>query len=316
MESSENPWGYRSYRDHLQERFPGRVFRKLCLQAGFTCPNLDGRVGRDGCTFCNNAGFVPRSPGPRDLEKQWDRGRTFLRHRYRRVDGFIAYFQSFSNTYGSLERLRNLYDPLPDRLEEMVGMSISTRPDCINETMVPWLEELAERTFLTVELGLQSDRNRVLDLIHRGHRAEDFLKAVQNLGHRNFELCAHVVLGLPEEGQDAPKRMGRLLSLLPVQSIKIHNLHIMRGTEMDRVGHTAITEQDYLDGCSRLIACLRPEQACQRVLADAPPKILVGSPWCRRKQDFLPQLRRSLKAIGQRVESDEAIVQSGHACGI
>jgi radical SAM protein (TIGR01212 family) len=287
-------WGYRSYREHLADRFGAARIRKLCLHAGFTCPNRDGTAGKGGCTYCDNAGFAPALDRAADLRRQWDRGRAFLRHRHRRVDGFIAYFQSFSNTYAPVAQLRALYDRVPADYPECVGLSLGTRPDCLPDEVLGYLTELAQRTFLTVELGLQSDRDSVLARLNRGHDLACFEDAVARAAGRGFELCAHVILGLPSEGDDAPERLGRRLAALPVQSVKVHNLHVMRGTALAHQhskGLVPLPQRDwYRDAAQRFIACLRPDQAVQRLIADAPDRLLVGPDWCHDKQGLLAEL--------------------------
>jgi len=288
-------WGYRSYREHLSRHFPGRSIRKLCLQAGFSCPNIDGARGRGGCAYCNNDGFAPKV-GAADLRQQWDQGRDYLRHRYRRVDGFIAYFQSFSNTYAPLRRLRDLYDPLPTALPECVGVSISTRPDCVPDPVLDLVAELSQRCYTCLELGLQSDRDALLRSMNRGHSVEEFLDAVARAADRKIECCAHVILGLPGEDEQTPERLGALLASLPVASIKIHNFHVMRGSALARAPQRfpAPDRERYLDLAARLIARLRPDQCLQRVLADAPDHILLSGAWCHDKQDFLRRLQARL----------------------
>ena len=292
--SQQGTWGYRSYREYLNIRFPGRVIRKLCLNAGFSCPNLDGRVSTGGCSYCNNQGFVPKNTGKNHLLEQWDAGREALRRRYRKVDGFIAYFQAFSNTYGPMERLRNLYDQAHLKYPECCGLSISTRPDCINAEVVALFEELGQQTFTTLEIGLQSDRDELLKLTNRGHDVADFMRALDLAAYKNFDLCVHFILGLPGEGEDAPERMGKLASQWPIRSVKIHNLHIMKGTEMAKQFEQGqilgIEREAYLDAVARFVNQLRPDQYCQRVLADAPSQVLLSGAWCQKKQSFLPDL--------------------------
>jgi radical SAM protein (TIGR01212 family) len=289
-------WGFRSYREHLADRFPGRRVRKLCLQAGFSCPNLDGTVALGGCAWCDNRGFAPGLRLP-SLEEQWRRGAAFLRVRHRRVDGFIAYLQSFSNTHGPLERLRDLYARFPGDFPDCVGLSLGTRPDCLPDPVIDLLTATAQRTFLTVEIGLQSDRDIVLRRMNRGHSVEQFLGAVQRCAGRGFELCAHVILGLPGEGADAPERLGTLLASLPVQSVKVHNLHLMRGTALARMAPPVPGREAYVDLAARCIARLRPDQAVQRAVADAPDAILASDPWCHDKQGVLRELAQRLAAL-------------------
>lgn len=296
--SPAGTWGYRSYREHLAERFGAARIRKLCLHAGFTCPNRDGSAGLGGCTYCDNAGFAPALDRSDDLRRQWDAGRAFLRRRHRRVDGFIAYFQSFSNTYGPVDELRQLYDRVPQDYPECVGLSLGTRPDCVPDAVLDYLGELARRIFLTVELGMQSDRDAILRRTNRGHDSACFHDAVRRAAGRGFELCVHVILGFPGEGDDAPERMGDLLAELPVQSVKIHNLHVMRGTALARqhaLGLMPVPERAvHLEAATRLIRRLRPDQAVQRLIADAPDRLLVAPRWCHDKQGFLAEIAATL----------------------
>ena len=288
-------WGYRSYREHLSDRFGALRIRKLCLNAGFTCPNLDGTVATGGCAYCDNRGFVPRAADASDLRRQWDAGRAALRRRHRRVDGFIAYFQAFSNTHGSPDRLRVLYDPLPALLPECVGVAIGTRPDCLGAEVLPVLDALAERTFLTVEIGLQSDRDAVLRGLNRGHDAAAFHAAIARCAGRGFELCVHLILGLPGEGADAPERLGDLIAGLPVQSVKLHNLHALQGTALGRAHQRGLLPmpdaEAHRAALGRLLPRLRPDQAVQRLIADAPDHLLASDPWCQDKQGFLRRLQ-------------------------
>lgn len=291
-EPSVGPWGYRSYRQHLADRFPGRHIRKLALDAGFTCPNLDGAVARGGCAYCDNAAFAP-SLGEADLQQQWNKGRRLLRERHRRVDGFIAYFQAFSNTYASLERLQAIYDPMPQAFSECVGIAIGTRPDCLPDEAIDYCHTLGQRTFTTIEIGLQSDSDVVLQRMNRGHSRACFDDAIHRCANKSFELCVHVMLGVPGEGADAPQRLGRLLGSLPIHSVKIHNLHVVRGTAWARAyaqGQLQAPEAAwYIQAAQTVIEHLRPDQSVQRLVADAPYSLLMSGHWCRKKQTVLAQ---------------------------
>lgn len=299
-------WGYRTYREHLAERFPGLRVRKLSLDAGFTCPNLDGSVARGGCSYCDNRSFSP-AQGRSDLRTQWDTGRRWLRHRHRRVDAFIAYFQAFSNTYADPERLRALYEPLPQALPECIGVAIGTRPDCLGDDAVAVLRDLGERTFLSVEIGLQSDRDAVLRRINRGHDVACFLAAVRRCMNQGFELGVHLMLGLPGEGRDAPERMGDFIAGLPVHSVKIHNLHVVSGTPWAKAfarGDLLAPQRPwYLDALARFLPRLRGDQAVQRVVGDAPRHLLLSDAWCRDKQAVLRDLVQRLMPGTTRIQA-------------
>lgn len=300
-------WGYNSYRQYLEKRFPGQVIRKLCLNAGFTCPNIDGRVAKGGCTYCNNDGFVPSLADHSDILDQWDRGRLFLRRRFRKVHGFIAYFQAFSNTYAPVENLRRLYEGVHLKLPECVGLSISTRPDCVAEDVLQLLEELAKDTFLTLELGIQTDNDAILKKINRAHSAEVGVDAVHRAAGRGFDICGHFILGLKGESEDTPSRLGRMAASLPLNSVKIHNLHIMKDTMMHRQylkGQIdVINKNEYLDAVKAFIHELRPDQVVQRSLADAPDRLLASGKWCQNKQAFLKDLKRCLPTEEKRTKA-------------
>jgi uncharacterized protein len=301
-------WGYRSYREHLAAVFPGQRIRKLSLDAGFTCPNLDGRVAKGGCSFCDNRSFTP-AVGPAAIRDQWDRGRAWLRRRHRRVDGFIAYFQAYSNTYDSVQRLRERYDALPQALPECVGVAIGTRPDCLPDDVISVLDDLAERTYVSVEVGLQSDRDQTLRAINRGHDVATFLDAIARCARPRFEICVHLMLGLPHEGEDAAERMGDFVAGLPVQTVKIHNLHIVRGTPwakaFERGDLNAPSRAWYLTALTRFLVRLRSDQAVQRIIGDAPRHLLLSEDWCRDKQGVLRDMGERM-AISARSDSDGA----------
>ncbi len=287
----------KNYRHYLAQRFPGKHIRKLCLNAGFSCPNITDVSS--GCSYCNNDGFAPRLRTQNDLCEQWDRGRRALRRRHRNVDAFIAYFQAFSNTYASPATLRELYDPLPHIFDECVGASISTRPDCLDDGIIHYLDLLGQRLFLTVEIGLQSDRDAVLKRINRGHDLACFLDCIERCRHKSFDICVHFMIGLPGEGSDVGKRLGEFAAGLPINSIKLHNLHIMKNTPYERAYRagtiSAPSQGFYLQQAGAFIRALRPDQYIQRIIADAPADILVSDDWCSRKQDFLTLLNSQLR---------------------
>ncbi len=296
--SSFEPVFFNPYRKYLEQRFPGKHIRKLCLNAGFSCPNINAQSS--GCTYCNNDGFAPRLRSHNDLMDQWDRGRLALRRRHGEVDGFIAYYQAFSNTYAPLDQLRSIYADLPYSLPECVGASISTRPDCLEQDIIDFLDQLGQDCFLTVEIGLQSDRDHVLKRINRGHDVACFHDAIKRCAYKSFDLCVHFMIGLPDEGDDVGKRLGQLAASLPIRSVKLHNLHIMKNTPYERAFKngdiTAPSEAWYLQQAGAFIRELRIDQYIQRIIADAPSDILVSGDWCHNKQLFLNKLQKQLNA--------------------
>ncbi|RMF78978.1 MAG: TIGR01212 family radical SAM protein, partial [Nitrospirae bacterium] len=222
---------YLPYARVLRRRFRGPV-RKLCVDAGFTCPNLDGSKGRGGCAFCNNQAFSAGSRGPRvSLAEQIARGRAYLTHRYG-PSRYIVYFQAYSNTYGPVERLEPLYRAAlaePD----VVGIAVGTRPDCVGPEVVELLEALARETYVTLELGIQSAHDAALARVHRGHTWAESREALARCAHRHFDLCLHVILGLPGEGRQEVRATAEALAAFPYHSLKLHNLHVVRGTRLE-----------------------------------------------------------------------------------
>lgn len=288
---------YYAYNYYLRHRF-GRRVQKVSVDAGFTCPNVDGTVARGGCTFCDNRSFSPsrRSPrmSPRDVKGQIAEGVRRLKWRYD-VDRFIAYFQPATNTYAPVEKLRPLFEAAigyPD----VVGLAIGTRPDCVPDDVLELLEELARRTYLSVEYGLQTIHDRSLDWMNRGHHYDAFLDAIERSHGRGFEICAHVILGLPGESREDMLATAREVARLRLDSIKIHNLYAVHDTplaEQVARGEVRLMERDeYIDALVDFLELLPPEMIVERVSGDAPPDYFIGPAWCLDK----PALRAALDA--------------------
>ena len=192
---------YHGYNRFLRRKFGGRV-QKVSVDAKFTCPNVDGTVATGGCTFCDNRSFSPSRRLPRQaIREQIDAGIRQLRWRYRGVEKFLAYFQPATNTYAPVDRLRSVYEEALEH-EQVVGMAIGTRPDCVPDDVLDLLSEIAGRTYLSVEFGLQTIHDRSLDWMNRGHHYDAFLDALARSRNRGFEICAHVMLGLPGETRE------------------------------------------------------------------------------------------------------------------
>lgn len=266
--------------------FAGRRIRKVTVNGGFTCPNLDGTKGRGGCTFCDNRAFSPVA-GSRGvpIAGQLEAGIAYHRSRSR-VDGFIAYFQPFSGTYGPPDRLESLYRQAlahPD----VVGLSIGTRPDCVDAERVALLQRLGAGTFLTLELGLQSAHDESLRLINRGHGFAESARALDLCAGRGFDLCVHIILGLPGEGPEMFRATAEALRPWRFESLKIHPLHAVRGTVLgteylagrwEPLGFDA-----YVSGMADFLERVPAAVGVQRLTGDAPPAMLLAPQWCRRK---------------------------------
>ncbi|HUY35152.1 MAG TPA: TIGR01212 family radical SAM protein [Pirellulales bacterium] len=285
---------YHAYHFYLRGRF-GRRVHKVSLDAGLTCPNVDGTVAVGGCVFCDNRSFSPSRRLPRDsIAGQLEEGIRRVRRRYK-AERFLAYFQPATNTYAPVARLRPLYEQaLADR--RVVGLAVGTRPDCVPDDVLDLLSELAARTYLSVEYGMQTMHDRSLDWMNRGHHHDAFLDAIARSRGRGFEICAHVILGLPGESHGDMLATARELARLSVDSVKLHNLYAVRDTplaEWVRSGQVTLIERDeYVRTVVDFLELLPMECIVERVGGDAPPDFLVGPSWCLDK----PGLRAALDA--------------------
>ena len=297
------PTRYRSLSSYLQARFGERVY-KVSIDAGFTCPNRDGKKALGGCTFCNNEGFSPPTRvDTRDLTEQLRQGITFLRRRSHSRK-FLAYFQAFTNTYAPIETLRKRYDVIRN-FPEIVGLVIGTRPDCVPEETLDLIAEYARDYHVWVEYGLQSAHDRSLGLINRAHTVTDFTDAVTRTRRRSeqgldLQICAHVILGLPRETREDMLETARYVASLPVDGIKIHLLHILRGTVMEqqyRIGKIRLLELDeYAELVCDFLELLPPEMVIQRLTGEAPEDYLVAPLWCIDKNKVLQVIRSALES--------------------
>lgn len=284
---------YYSYNYYLKQRFGQRV-QKVSVDAGFTCPNVDGTVALGGCTFCDNRSFSPSRRVPRQgIVAQIDDGISRLKRRYA-CDQFLAYFQPATNTYAPVQRLRPLYEAALSH-ESVVGMAIGTRPDCVPDDVLDLLTDVAQRTYLSVEYGVQSIHDRSLKWMNRGHGYDVFPEAVRRSRGRGFEICAHVILGLPGEDHDDMMATARELARLEVDSIKIHNLYAVKNTplaEQVASGDVELMQRDdYIATVVEFIELLPPETIIDRVSGDAPIDYFVGPSWCLDKADVLARLK-------------------------
>ncbi len=279
------PWGdnrrFNSYSGYFQRKFGTRV-QKLTLDAGFSCPNRDGSLGVGGCSFCNNEAFNPSYCTPeKTITRQLAEGVAFHRKRYRRAAKYLAYFQAYSNTYASLDLLKIRYEEalaFPD----VIGLVIGTRPDCISLPLLDYLEELGRMVFLVVEYGIESCSDDVLQSVNRGHTFSQSAEAVRITAERGILTGAHIILGLPGETRAAMLRGAGLLSSLPLHSIKLHQLQIIKNTVMaeeygDDPGRFSFFSLDaYLDLVVDYLELLRPTLLVERIAGEVPPRFLAG----------------------------------------
>ncbi|MEM9659007.1 MAG: TIGR01212 family radical SAM protein [Planctomycetota bacterium] len=284
-----------SYNYFIRLRFGQRV-QKVSVDGGFTCPNVDGSVAIGGCTFCDNRSFSPSRRLPRaGIRGQIDQSILRMRNRYENCSQFLAYFQPASNTYAPVERLRPLYEEALAH-PQIVGLAIGTRSDCVPDDVLDLLAEFAERTYLSVEYGMQTIHDRSLRWMNRGHDHQSFLDAVERSRNRGFEIGAHAILGLPGESHDDMLATARELARVGVDAVKIHNLYCVKNTKLaDQVaaGEVELMQRDdYVKTVVDFLELLPPTMVVDRVSGDAPPDYFIGPSWCLDK----PGVRRAILA--------------------
>jgi radical SAM protein (TIGR01212 family) len=287
---------YRSFSAFLRERFGGKVWR-VTIDAGFTCPNVDGTVTTGGCVYCDNRSFSPNRRLPRaTVRDQVRRGIEILGRRYG-ADRFIAYFQAATNTHAAVDRLRRLYDEALDH-PQVVGLAVGTRPDSVPGPVLDLLGEYARGRYVCLELGLQTVHDRSLDWMNRGHHADAFFDAVARCQGRGLDLCAHVILGLPGESHADMLATADALASVSVGGVKIHNLHVVRSTPLEEMylrGEVRLFERDeYVQVVCDFLERLPPEMVIHRVSGDAPPDYLVAPAWCLDKPALLRAIHTEL----------------------
>ena len=277
---------YYSYNHFLREKFARRV-QKVSVDAGLTCPNVDGTVAVGGCTFCDNRSFSPSRRLPRaDIRGQIDQSIARMRMRYKNCRHFLAYFQPATNTYAPVDRLRTMFDQALSH-PQVVGMAVGTRSDCVPDEILDLLEEFAAKTFLSVEYGMQTMHNRSLEWMNRGHDHASFIDAVARSRGRGFHLCAHVMLGLPGESHEDMLDTAREVARLGMDAVKIHNMYCVKNTPLaDQVAAGEVTlmdRDDYVQTLVDFLELLPPSMVVERISGDAPPDYFVGPSWCLDK---------------------------------
>ncbi len=271
---------YNDLNTALRKRFGERV-QKITIDAGLTCPNRDGTVGNGGCIYCSSRGSGTGKSAEQSVAEQLESAKSFLGHRYKACK-FIAYFQAFSNTYASVETLRRLYEEAL-AVKDIVGLAIGTRPDCAGENVLNLIEEFTERTYVSMEYGLQSIHDKTLKIINRGHTVGDFADAVERTRARGIEVCAHIILGLPGESREDMLVTAQALGRLGVEAVKIHMLYVIRGTALhnmyERGEYRCLTREEYIDILCDFIAALPEDMIIHRLTGDPHPEELVAPLW-------------------------------------
>jgi radical SAM protein (TIGR01212 family) len=281
------PWGtakrYNTFSNYQKKLFGERV-QKVTIDAGFTCPNRDGTVGIGGCIYCNNDSFNPSyNTAENSITHQIEEGVEYLKRRYRRnLRKFIVYFQPHSNTYAPLNVLKKYYEEAL-AFDEVVGLTIGTRPDCIDDEKLDYLQNLAENFDITIEYGLESLSDDTLKRVNRGHDVETFFKAIEMTKNRGIKICAHLIIGFPWEEREQWIKSADVLSQYPLDFIKIHHLHIVKNTvlaaQYKKEPFHLLTKEEYMDILADFLERLNPEIVIQRLFGESPPNMLIAPNW-------------------------------------
>lgn len=277
------PWGhsrrFNSYSEYIKSKFGGRI-QKVAVDAGFTCPNRDGTIGTGGCTYCDNESFNPSYCNPdTSITLQIEKGIEFHSKRYRRATGFLVYFQPFSNTYGPQKMLRLKFREALS-YPGVKGLVIATRPDCVNEEILDYLADLAKEHYIQIEYGVESHNDKTLTRINRGHDSDVSKEAIIRTHERGISTGAHYIFGLPGETKDEMMGMAEIISGLPIDTVKFHQLQIVKGTVMEkefrkhREDFTLFTLSEYIDFIINFTERLNPEIVIERFTSEMPPRFL------------------------------------------
>lgn len=291
---------YYDLKSYFHNTFGCKVY-KLQIDAGFTCPNRDGTVAYGGCVYCDGRGSKLRQEGPLpSISQQIENGKAhYLKIRGARK--FIAYFQTFTNTYAPLEHLKTIYDEALSH-DDVVGLSIGTRPDCVPDPVLDLLATYGENHHVWVEFGLQSIHDRTLLSLNRGHSAQQFLDAIRRTTERGIHICVHIIVGLPGETREDTLATARALAELPIQGVKIHSLLALKGTvtgqDYERGCLSLISKEDYIGTVCDILEILPPNIIIQRLTADGYRDIFLGPFWAINKMDVLNGIDREMEHRG------------------
>ena len=288
---------YNDLNTYLRSLFGCRV-QKITVDAGLSCPNRDGTIAIGGCIYCNvrGSGTGAHTRGL-TITDQILQGKQALLRRYK-AKKFLAYFQSFSNTYAPVDTLKKLYDEAL-AIEDVVGLSIGTRPDCVDQSVLELLQDYAEQHLVWIEYGLQSAKDKTLEVINRGHDLQCFEDAVRATVNRGIKICAHVILGLPGEARSDMLHTAETISDLGIDGLKLHLLYVISGTPMEalyRQGkYRCLEQQEYVDLVCDFLERIPPGMVIQRLTGDPHPEELVAPDWSRRKTETLQKINETLE---------------------
>ena len=274
--------------------------QKISINAGFTCPNRDGRVGTGGCTYCNNQTFNPEyCQTEKSIRQQLEEGKAFFGRKYPKMK-YLAYFQAYTNTYADLPTLRQRYEEAL-AVDSVVGLVIGTRPDCMPPSLLDYLEELNQRTFLIIEYGIECVYHRTLHRINRGHDFSCTRQAIIATAERSIRVGGHIIMGLPGESKEDMLHEADILSALPLSTLKLHQLQLIRGTRMAEEYRECpkdfirFTADEYADLVVRFVRRSRQDLVFERFVSQSPPSLLAEPGWGLKNYEFMELVRKKMK---------------------
>lgn len=292
--------GYRNFGEYLRQVFPDQKVQKITLNAGFTCPNRDGHKGIGGCSYCNNQTFSPAyAMSHKSVTEQLQNGIAFFARKYPLMK-YLAYFQAYTNTYGEEEEIIQKYEEAL-RYPDVVGIIIGTRPDCMSDSLLRYLKELSSKTFVLVEYGVETTLDRTLLRVNRGHLYDASISAIRRTADVGLAVGAHLILGLPGESQDDILSHADRISELPITTLKLHQLQIIRGTAMAReyaatpTNFNFYSEMEYIDLCLDFIERLRPDIVLERFVSQSPADLLIMPRWGLKNHEFTHLVQRRIQ---------------------
>lgn len=295
---------YNEFPQFLKRFFDCKV-QKISINAGFTCPNRDGTKGAGGCTYCNNQAFNPEyCQTGKSITAQLEEGKVFFARKYPGMK-YLAYFQAYTNTYGEQEDLKRKYEEAL-AVDDVVGLVIGTRPDCMPDSLLHYLAELHRQHFILLEYGIESTNDATLKRINRGHTFADTVDAVGRTAACGIPVGGHVILGLPGETKEELPEQAETLSALPLTTLKIHQLQLIRGTRMAREyeehpeDFSLFAPDDYIASVIEYIQHLRPDIVLERFVSQSPKELLIAPDWGMKNHEFTARVKRRMEETGAR----------------
>lgn len=291
---------YNDYGRWIRSKFPFRV-QKISIDAGFSCPNRDGQKGLGGCIFCDNHTFNPSYCNSRhSIREQLEEGKRFFSRKYPDMK-YLAYFQAYTNTYAPVETLKEMYEEAIN-VEDVVGIVIGTRPDCMPDELLDYLEELNKKTFLIVEYGIESANDNTLRMINRGHTFDCSCTAVERTAERGIITGGHIIIGLPGEDANESIRQAKMISDMKLDILKIHQMQIIRGTKLARMYEEkpfhVYSADEYIGLITEYIQWLRKDIVIERFVSQSPKDLLIAPQWGLKNHEFTNLLVNHLKTTG------------------